>query len=751
MAQRIPLINGARNPSELESTSCDQDLLDEASSMIHSHRPVSPLSAVHPSSDSLFNKADSESPSSDPEDSRSNPPRQEGRPKYVKWGIHWQQPSYVLFCTFSGIALALGHHFYYKSLDGIIAGSARKQQWAITFGTTFAFLVVHLLTAATVIAHSQYIWSMVRQRGFTLETLDNLFTMTSDPRAFFNLEILKHGQIAVYGYCFRHSSWNSVRGPGIPKSNDPDLMAIFELYVCGRNLSGSWQSRSLPGWITDEENLGPPPSIIRVATDTAYEMGVLPITPPYINSSYSMQFYGPSLQCNSPNATQRLVFDYYSQQLFNQSYNNETGVYIVTPQIDLSVFNNTVHEMLEGNLTGSWWQPLVFSAFAPTEGCPGWLPEPQQGKGGCPVIDQFNNWNVDLPANFHDLVTYQANITANGDFVGVDTNSYAFKDIASLSSFDNETFTSQQLWITTTSSDIVCILGNASFELGFEYVDGVQSVSRNITDFKPVYMVSLAEELNLIRHLTGGRLWPEIPAYGSIFTAFTNLLSGNITMAMSDGWRGTHEATILEMATQSSKAMLTGLISCEDMAPDFWFDPKNMDRYFAPNYNITGHAHTDVFEQPSWMCRNGTLAPAIEDLFNNITISMLSANISGTPNQTIPVTTFSTHNIYQYNSLNLILSYGIAIAVALLSIAIGTYATIQNGVSHSTSFSATIATTRNVQLDRLVEGSSLGALPLDRDVRKTKVMFGELIDGDGHIAFGFEDGVQGLRKGGSYH
>lgn len=192
MVQRTPLIAGARNPSELESTSCDQDLPDETSSMIHSQRPVSPLFAVHPSTGSPFNRASSGFPSSILEGSS-----QEKKPKYVKWGLHWQQPSYVLFCTFSGIALALGHHFYYRSLDGTIAGSARRQQWAITFGTTFAFLVVHLLAAATVIAHSQYIWSMVRRRGYTLETLDNLFTMTSDPRAFFNLEILKHGQIAV--------------------------------------------------------------------------------------------------------------------------------------------------------------------------------------------------------------------------------------------------------------------------------------------------------------------------------------------------------------------------------------------------------------------------------------------------------------------------------------------------------------------------------------------------------------------------
>jgi hypothetical protein len=123
--------------------------------------------------------------------------RQSKGGKYVKWGIHWSQPSYVLLLTVSAIALALGHHFYYKSLNGTPAGSATRQQWSITFGSSFAYLVVHFLGAAIVAAYSQYIWSIVRKRGYTLEALDNLFAMTSDPRAFFNWEVLKHGRFAV--------------------------------------------------------------------------------------------------------------------------------------------------------------------------------------------------------------------------------------------------------------------------------------------------------------------------------------------------------------------------------------------------------------------------------------------------------------------------------------------------------------------------------------------------------------------------
>jgi hypothetical protein len=56
------------------------------------------------------------------------------------------------------------------------------------------------------------------------------------------------------------------------------------------------------------------------------------------------------------------------------------------------------------------------------------------------------------------------------------------------------------------------------------------------------------------------------------------------------------------------------------------------------------------------------------------------------------------------------------------------YSIVANGVSHSSSFSAMIATTRSPKPDALVEGSSLGALPLDRDVYKTRLKFGESLE-----------------------
>ena len=137
-----------------------------------------------------------------------------------------------------------------------------------------------------------------------------------------------------------------------------------------------------------------------------------------------------------------------------------------------------------------------------------------------------------------------------------------------------------------------------------------------------------------------------------------------------------------------------------------------------------------------------------------------NAFISGSPEETIDVTYFPTRNIFHYKSRNLVISYSLAIAATIFCVVIGLAATVSNGVSHSSSFSTLLATAQNPRLRGLFEGSSLGALPLDREIRKVKLRFGELNqdnligqeqgDGARHVGFGFEDDVVNLRKNGTY-
>jgi hypothetical protein len=87
---------------------------------------------------------------------------------YISWGINWQKPIFIWTMLFSGLILALGHHLYYLSLNGTLAGDAAKQAWPIRFGTAFAFLVTSCLQAVTTTAIGQHFWSIVRRKSLTL-------------------------------------------------------------------------------------------------------------------------------------------------------------------------------------------------------------------------------------------------------------------------------------------------------------------------------------------------------------------------------------------------------------------------------------------------------------------------------------------------------------------------------------------------------------------------------------------------------
>jgi hypothetical protein len=201
--------------------------------------------------------------------------------------------------------------------------------------------------------------------------------------------------------------------------------------------------------------------------------------------------------------------------------------------------------------------------------------------------------------------------------------------------------------------------------------------------------------------------------------------------------------------------LYTALSACPEFS--FWFNA------YKPSVNQTilgldlaANLTNYLIPSDTSLCRNGSLACAIEDLANNMTISMLS-NPDLTTNRTRPVSIYTPCNSYQYNNLTLVLSDATAIIVTLCSVTIGVYVLYENGVSHSTSFSAIMNTTHNLQRNELSEGQSLGAEPLAKDVKDLKIRLGivgyeEKTIGSvsaivGQAGFGLEGHVEKLRQG----
>lgn len=122
--------------------------------------------------------------------------------KTTRWQIHWRAPALIAGLLFAGIALALGHHFYYMSLNGTVVSSDTRQEWALRFGSAFAFLTQSSLVASAGVSYTQRLWVTVKKRAFPLKTLDNVFSLPSTIFAFFSWGGLSKAKVLyLLGIC----------------------------------------------------------------------------------------------------------------------------------------------------------------------------------------------------------------------------------------------------------------------------------------------------------------------------------------------------------------------------------------------------------------------------------------------------------------------------------------------------------------------------------------------------------------------
>ncbi|RSL61910.1 hypothetical protein CEP54_005982 [Fusarium duplospermum] len=136
-------------------------------------------------------------------------PTQQPLPKFQKRAVWLRFPSSPWLSTYSmyfflvvGVCFAIGHHFFYSSLDGeIVDDQLRMLRW----GTALAFACKASLTAAVLSAFDQQVWATVRSRFLSIVALDSMFAATENPLDMLNLELLTKAKMAVamalFGWC----------------------------------------------------------------------------------------------------------------------------------------------------------------------------------------------------------------------------------------------------------------------------------------------------------------------------------------------------------------------------------------------------------------------------------------------------------------------------------------------------------------------------------------------------------------------
>lgn len=101
----------------------------------------------------------------------------------------------MLLGILAGVGFGAGHHVYYQSFNNTIVQSTSQQQWAVRIGTGLAFLTKTAFSVVVGNAFSQYLWIVARTKAQPLESLDAMFTMTSNPFSFFDKHVLAHAKL----------------------------------------------------------------------------------------------------------------------------------------------------------------------------------------------------------------------------------------------------------------------------------------------------------------------------------------------------------------------------------------------------------------------------------------------------------------------------------------------------------------------------------------------------------------------------
>ncbi|KAJ5158985.1 uncharacterized protein N7500_008636 [Penicillium coprophilum] len=579
----------------------------------------------------------------------ASPSRDEITP--AAWGIGWRAPTMMIGFLIAGAMFSMGHHLYYQSLDSTRVTSVNQQTWAIRIGTGFAFLIKSFLVSAVGIAAVQVMWATLRRKFVKLRGIDGMFSILSSPLALLTPNLWVCAKTLII---LAIMSWliplTSVITPATLSINLLTTTNVTQMRVPTVNFVDSfwlpWATFEGAGFIA-----APAPGINRLFTATYSSSEVVPFSAPSPNSSYTLDFWGPSYKC------QRLseaIVEMKGMTFTDSSLNNYSSLQKVWD-----------HETSKLNFT------TLYSGAAST-------------------------------------------VLNNTLFIYATGANPLWNDNA------------------TQPTELVCQLWNTSYVVNLNFTNGVRSLT-------PVSTKQVAPANWDSRAGSYTSLEPQGPGVNGGFYLTHLLFSRIMQSTLYISSVGTLESVLTSSIPDDTltftqlSIMQSGLFAC----PELW----NSSEYKSM---LMG------FDDSTTLCRNKTLARAIEDLSHNFTYSLLSLNAANT---SVPVTVSSPQNFYAYDSKNLLAAYMTALGVTIVCVIVGFLALRENGAAHNTSFSSMLMTTRNPELDELAKGHCLGAGELPDEIGDVQLRFGEVEGSEQYkrAAFGTKESVSPLSKGEDYY
>lgn len=605
--------------------------------------------------------------------------------------VHWRAPL-VIVCSFViATLLASAHHILYHFLDGTkVPDKVVIQQTIFASGTALAFLFRACLLVGLGVTYCQVFWWSIRRSPLELSSLDSLGGLLHsvfELRNFYALlacpalaalallmwllpltAIIPPATLAV-GTASKLSTDN--RSTFTPDYQG-EAMAKFSNGHVMHMISEITMSKWYFSWYGYPTN-----QLLKTALSAAYQGTVLDMDYGEANSTYTAQFYGPTVQCRS------MPSDIL--QDFNRSLDCDPRL---TPH------HSDDWCLYDPSKPATAHNRIIYAYIS-------WLPS----EGEVVPFGQGNITNARLPLEAMRFGSYKGGPASM--------------------------FIANRVRLDADEWNVLnCSFYNASFLANFS-----SDASKRVT---PV--IEDLEVLNPVSASIADPGWTEdtpldpknavIFSYMSLMQCLCKILYGTIVSPVAS-----EIPLINEGKVQQPDVLITGLgLSQElkqmrksslNMVPvndSNWIFPAEQPTYPSDTKEADRFSEawpTSDFYSPAF---GRPLASSIEEMFHNMTLSLFSSpSFLIESDMPVNVTILRSQNIYIYSSTRLVLSYVIALVLALISSICGLLAIRQNGASYSNRISTFLRVAVQQDLYSLIPpDDQRGADPLPRSVANAK-------------------------------
>jgi hypothetical protein len=621
-----------------------------------------------------------------------------------KCKIHWRAPSTIVVSYLVALLAAASHHMIYSNLDRTaVSDNALEQQIVVVIGTTLSLLFRASLMVSFITTYHQAFWWVVRRRTLDFSTLDSLAGLASSVFDLLNYRAVTFSPILTL---LALTIWlipiASIVPPATLSIGRSTVTTTSSQHPYTLNYQAETLAKYSNGFVMNEIDSHtwwnsafswygqPSGQLLRTTKATALQGYVPQMQGDQANTTYRLAFNAPSVKC----------------KMINSDVMNGWNAPLRCDPRASSPDESRSCQLKFGEPRSLQSNRLTYMYI-------GWLPDDEN-------IIPFTNESLESP-------TLPDTRGSLGSYKGGPVSIFAASRI-NMKGHE---------WHVLN-----CSFFNATFIADFAFDEKKLAVPslKEVRTMHPI-IASIKNPWH-----ANTRLGPKNAAlfnYMALMECLCDMLYGMAyTPVASDSplandasrWRPQLAQTALGL-TREISPMMSSALKKPAINDSDWTFPADQPMY---PHNATEEQRFSVayptryFRSPSF---GRPLSVAIEELFQNMTLSLFSeSSYLRRASEAVDMTTSHYRIIYIYEPKRLLLSYGIALGLALVASIGGLLSINANHMSHSDRISTYVRTiAQPITRGSVQSNDESGGDPLPRSIARSTVKWrsaqSSLLDG----------------------